>query len=146
MKLLSIKYSATHVKAIGPYRATLGASGYDLTAVDHIVIQPGCVEIIDTYVIFEIPPGFEGQVRPRSSMGRNKVILVNSIGTIDSDYRGTVKLQYLNLSNIPYVIEPGDRIGQIVFCEISSPALVHVDETELRVTERGKGGFGSTGK
>jgi dUTP pyrophosphatase len=127
-------------------RATSGSSGYDLASAEgaELSIPPGAVALVRTGLALELPPGVEGQVRSRSGLAaRNGVFVLNSPGTIDSDYRGEVKIVLANLGAAPFVVVPGDRIAQLVFMQVPSVCLVTVDE--LVPTGRGSGGFGSSG-
>lgn len=129
-----------------PSVATSGAAGADLrAAVDaELVLQPGGREAVPTGLVMEIPSGFEGQVRPRSGLAiRQGLTVVNAPGTIDSDYRGEVKVLLVNLGSEPAVISRGDRIAQLVIAPVTRAQYVEVDE--LTESERGTGGFGSTG-
>lgn len=129
-----------------PQYATEGSAGMDLRAdiKESIVLQPLERRLIPTGLYMEIPLGFEGQVRPRSGMAVNKgITCLNTPGTIDSDYRGEVKVLLVNLSNEPQTISPADRIAQIVFVKIEIADVTLVEE--LNLTERAAGGFGHTG-
>ena len=129
-----------------PQYSTLSAAGMDLRAniSDSIVLKPLQRTIVKTGVFIELPLGYEAQVRPRSGLALKKGITVlNSPGTIDSDYRGEVGVILVNLSEEKFVIKNGERIAQIV---VSKHERVEWDESEkLKVTTRGYGGFGSTG-
>jgi dUTP pyrophosphatase len=109
-----------------------------------IALAPGARVAVPTGLAFEIPAGFEGQVRPRSGLARKHGIgLPNAPGTIDSDYRGEVMVLLINLGSEPHVIEPGDRIAQLVIAPV---AMAELEEApDLGATERGAGGFGHTG-
>lgn len=110
-----------------------------------LVIKPGQRVLVPTGLCYEIPPGFEIQVRPRSGLSlKTNLLVVNSPGTIDADYRGEVKVILGNFGNNDEVIEHGDRIAQVVFAPITQAEFTVVDE--LSDTQRGSGGFGSTGK
>jgi dUTP pyrophosphatase len=127
-------------------RATSGSSGYDLASAEdqQLKILPGAVALVRTGWALELPPGLEGQVRSRSGLAaRSSVFVLNSPGTIDSDYRGEVKVVLANFGNAPFSVSPGDRIAQLVFVQVPNVCLVAVDE--LTATERGAGGFGSSG-
>lgn len=129
-----------------PEYATPGSSGMDLRAniTDPVTIMPMERKLIPTGLMMEIPVGFEGQVRPRSGMAVNKgITCLNTPGTIDSDYRGEVKVLLINLSNEEQVIQAGDRIAQIVFVKIEMANVELVQQ--LNQTERAAGGFGHTG-
>lgn len=129
-----------------PAYATAGSAGMDLRAhiPETIYLQPLERRLIPTGLFMEIPIGFEGQVRPRSGMAVNKgITCLNTPGTIDSDYRGEVKVLLVNLSNERQEINPADRIAQIVFVKIEIADVTLVEE--LNHTERAAGGFGHTG-
>mgnify|MGYP005820943939 CR=1 FL=1 len=130
-----------------PSYETEASAGLDLRANldESFMIQPLERTLVKTGLFLEIPQGFEAQVRPRSGLALKKGITVlNSPGTIDADYRGEVGVILVNLSQSPFVVEDGDRIAQLVFAEVTQ-AEWEVTE-ELTQTERGEGGFGSTGK
>lgn len=129
-----------------PRYQTPGSAGMDLHAalVEAIVLQPGTRAKVPTGLCFAIPYGYEGQVRPRSGLaGKHGVTVVNAPGTIDSDYRGEVAVVLVNLGSEPVTIAPLDRMAQVVFARHEIATLVEVDDLEL--TERGGGGYGSTG-
>ena len=132
-----------------PTYETKDAAGADLRASlaekGSIVIKPGQRILIPTGLCFEIEAGYEVQVRPRSGLSlKTNLLVVNSPGTIDADYRGEVKVIMGNFGNEDEVIEHGDRIAQMVLAPITQAKFDIVDE--LSSTERGSGGFGSTGK
>jgi dUTP pyrophosphatase len=129
-----------------PRRQSLLASGLDLVAAlkDPVVIAPQERALISTGVAFSIPSGFEGQVRTRSGLAlKNGLVVLNSPGTIDADYRGEIKVILANFSSEPFTVEFGMRIAQIVFCPVSLMPLLEAEE--LSETTRGALGFGSTG-
>ena len=129
-----------------PRPATAGAAGSDLrAAVDaELVIAPGCRALVPTGFRIAIPEGFEGQVRPRSGLAlRDGISVPNAPGTIDSDYRGELKVILMNLGREPFVVKRGDRIAQLVIAPVPSVEFCEVDD--LDATERGEGGFGHTG-
>lgn len=129
-----------------PSRASEHAAGFDLrAAVDTpLVLSPGERALVPTGISVAIPPGYEGQVRPRSGLAiRNGIALVNAPGTIDADYRGEVQVIAINLGREPFTIARGDRIAQLVIAPVLDVALELVDA--LDETVRGGGGFGSTG-
>lgn len=130
-----------------PLYATEGSSGMDVRAAidDDVVLEAGKVELISTNLIVEIPEGFEIQVRPRSGLAaKNGIGLLNSPGTIDSDYRGEVKIILFNFSKEDFVIKRGDRIAQLILSKFYRAEL---NQTEnLSSSSRGEGGFGHTGK
>lgn len=127
-----------------PERQTEMASGFDLSNVfwDDKVIEPGARLKVPTGLCFEIPEGYEGQVRPRSGLSA-KFGIVAAFGTIDSDYRGEVAVTLYNNSFNKFKLEPGTRVAQIVFCPVIYPTLEEVNE--IGETNRGDRGFGSTG-
>ena len=129
-----------------PSRATPGSSGLDLcAAVDApIILEPGARALVPTGFIWEIPVGFEGQVRPRSGLAlKHGLGLLNSPGTVDSDYRGEVCVILCNLGQRPFTVERGLRIAQMVVAPVSPAEPVEV--MEVSDTARGGGGFGHTG-
>lgn len=142
MKLKIINKS----KNENPSYATNGASGMDLRANldEDLVIKSGEIELVPTGIFMEIPEGYEGQVRARSGLAlKYGISLPNGIGTIDSDYRGELKVILINHGKEDFVIKNGDRIAQIVFIKYEKAELEIVES--LEDTERSEGGFGSTG-
>tara|TARA_B100001123_G_scaffold404329_1_gene493606 strand:- start:342 stop:779 length:438 start_codon:yes stop_codon:yes gene_type:complete len=130
-----------------PAYKTFGSSGMDLMAYlkGKIVIAPGKTAVIPTGIAIAIPKNYEVQIRPRSGLAAKKNITVlNTPGTVDSDYRGEIKIILINLSKKPFMIKSGDRIAQMVLCPIVKAKFKEVQN--LPNTIRGKGGFGSTGK
>ncbi len=130
-----------------PARATQGSSGVDLMAAvsSPVVIDPGKRFLIPTGIKVSIPRGYEWQIRPRSGNAlKHGITVLNSPGTIDSDYRGEVQIILANLGNEPFVVERGDRIAQAVLAPVASPVFKTVEK--LPDTERGDGGFGHSGK
>jgi dUTP pyrophosphatase len=132
---------------INPEYATVNSAGVDLKAnieID-ITLKPFERVLIPTGIYIEIPTGFEAQIRPRSGLALNHGITVlNSPGTIDSDYRGEIKVIIINLGAENYTIKIGDKISQMVFCKYEKINWVDVDS--ISYTNRGGGGFGHTGK
>lgn len=129
-----------------PSYATEGAAGMDLLAAvgEPVVIAPGARAVIPTGLAMAIAPGFEGQVRARSGRARREgLALVNAPGTIDEDYRGEVQVLVINLGQQPITIARGERFAQLVICPVFRAEVREVDS--LDSTERGGGGFGSTG-
>src|ERR1700712_1089358 len=128
-----------------PAYATAGAAGMDVVSAEALTLQPGSRKAVATGFSIAIPAGYEVQVRPRSGLAlKNGVTCLNTPGTIDSDYRGEVKIILANLSHEPFVIARGDRIAQLVPAPVPRARLVETDT--LDTTERGTGGFGSTGR
>jgi len=127
-----------------PSYETSGSAGMDVRAAENIVIAPGHRGLVGTGLAFAIPQGYEIQVRPRSGLALKKGIgIPNSPGTIDSDYRGELKIILFNHGEEDFIIERGDRIAQIVVAPVQRGVLKEVDR--LDGTARGEGGFGSTG-
>lgn len=132
-----------------PAYATAGAAGFDLRAnlESPVSLNPGERKLIPTGLFMEIPLGYEGQVRPRSGLALKRGLTVlNTPGTVDADYRGEVGVILINKSSEVQVIEHGERIAQMVIAKHETPEIEVVNSTEeLESTERGAGGFGSTG-
>ena len=129
-----------------PKYETSGSSGMDLAAnIDaNINIDPGKTAIIPTGLALSIPKGFEVQIRPRSGLAaKQKISVLNTPGTIDADYRGEIKVILINLGRETFKVEKGLRIAQMVVCPVVQAQLKEVND--LSETERGEGGFGSTG-
>jgi dUTP pyrophosphatase len=129
-----------------PEYETPGAAGADLRArlsAPAEILPLGRAKI-PTGLILEIPPGYEAQVRPRSGLAaRHGITVLNSPGTIDSDYRGELEVILVNLGSLPFTVNDGDRIAQMVFAPVVQAVMAETDS--LSATERGEGGFGSTG-
>ena len=127
-----------------PAYATEGAAGMDVVAAESLVLAPGARHAVATGFAFAIPDGYEVQVRPRSGLAlKHGVTCLNTPGTIDSDYRGEVKVILANLGTEPFPIERGDRIAQLVAAPVQRAVFDEV--YDLDNTVRGSGGFGSTG-
>lgn len=132
-----------------PVSQTAHAAGLDLLAAlpagEPLVLAPGARAAVPTGLRMAIPPGFEGQVRPRSGLAlKHGLTVANAPGTIDADYRGEVKVILINLGTEPVHLARGERIAQLVIAPVVAAVLVAVDS--LDQTERGTGGFGSTGR
>lgn len=130
-----------------PEYATDGSAGMDLRAwlTDPVELQPLERKLIPTGLFIELPQGYEAQVRPRSGLAiKQGITCLNSPGTIDSDYRGEIKIVLINLSSEPQVLAPGDRIAQMVVQKVERISWQAVES--LTETSRSEGGFGSTGK
>ncbi len=131
-----------------PQYATLGASGFDLRANEDTVLKAGEFKAIATGLYFKLPDGYEIQVRPRSGLAaKNGVTVLNSPGTVDSDYRGEVKVILINHSKVDFNIAKGDRIAQAVIGNVLAKNFINLNRVESisNDTDRGTGGFGSTG-
>jgi dUTP pyrophosphatase len=130
-----------------PAYATEGAAGLDIRAniTEAVVLSSLERQLIPTGLFVAIPLGFEIQIRPRSGLAfKHGITVLNTPGTIDADYRGEIKVLLVNLSNTPFSIEPGERIAQMVLAKHETLSWKRTEE--LPSTERGAGGFGSTGK
>lgn len=133
-----------------PKYETENSAGLDLRALldAPMIIKPMERVLVPTGIFLEIPSGFEGQVRARSGLSiKHGLTMVNGVGTVDSDYRGELKVPMINLGSEEFKVESGDRIAQIVFAKYETVSFESVDSTgELEKTERGAGGFGHTGR
>ena len=128
-----------------PSYATDGAAGLDLRADVAVTLAPGERALVPTGLAIAIPPGYEGQVRPRSGFAlRDGVTCLNSPGTVDADFRGELGVILVNLGQQPVAVKRGDRIAQLVIARVERAELAEV--AELPPTPRGGGGFGHTGK
>ena len=135
-----------HNKFVPEYK-TAGAAGMDLCAAitEGITLKPLERRLIPTGLKIELEHGYEAQIRPRSGLSiKHGISLINCVGTVDEDYRGEVCVPVVNLSNEEYTIQPDERIAQMVIARVEQAKIEVV--TELSETERGEGGFGSTGK
>ena len=128
-----------------PAYATEGAAGMDVVAAEDVTLAPGARHAVCTGLAMAIPPGFEVQVRPRSGLAlKHGISVPNTPGTIDSDYRGELKVILINLGDMPFEVRRGDRIAQLVLAPVVQAAWLEVDH--LAETARGAGGFGSSGR
>lgn len=130
-----------------PAYETSGSAGMDLRAFieEEIVLKPLERKLVATGLFIELPEGYEAQLRPRSGLAfKHGISLPNTPATIDSDYRGEIKIALINLSNENFTIKTGERIAQMVIAKHEKAELIQV--AELNETKRGEGGFGSTGK
>ena len=130
-----------------PSRATAGSAGYDLSAAvkRDLVLAPGDRALVPTGYRIAIPPGYEGQIRPRSGLALSHgILLPNAPGTIDSDYRGELKVILLNAGEKSHRIRRGDRIAQLVIAPVTTAEFCERDQ--LEPTDRGEGGFGHSGR
>lgn len=145
MTVLKIQRLAHNVNV--PEYKTEGAAGMDLCAAisEPVVLKPLERKLIPTGLKIELEHGYEAQIRPRSGLSiKHGISLINCVGTIDEDYRGEVCIPIVNLSNQSYVIQPGERVAQMIIAKYEQAKIEVV--TELTETVRGEGGFGSTGK
>jgi dUTP pyrophosphatase len=130
-----------------PAYATAGSAGVDLCAAveAELLIEPGACVLVPSGFAIELPEGYEAQVRPRSGLAlRHGITLPNAPGTIDSDYRGEIKVILMNLGSEPFVVRRGERIAQLVVAPVQRAVFVEVQD--LEDTDRGSGGFGHTGR
>ncbi len=143
---VTVRIRRLHPDARLPHRQTEHAAGLDLHARldEPIVLEPGDVRLVPCGFAMAIPPGWEAQVRPRSGLAvRHGISMPNTPGTIDADYRGEVAVPLINHGREPFVVEPAMRIAQMVIAPVAHAVVREVDT--LDETERGSGGFGSTG-
>lgn len=134
----------TRDTAVIPTRATPGSAGYDLSAAEDATIEPHTWKAVDTGIAIQIPTDCYARVAPRSGLAF-KLGLDVFAGVVDSDYRDSIKVILMNHGTQPFVVHKGDRIAQLVFERIYTPDLREQTYAELTHTERGQGGFGSTG-
>lgn len=141
---MKIKFKKLITGATIPFFATKGAAGMDITTVEGYVLAPGERHIFGTGLACAVEEGYEVQVRPRSGLAcKSGITVLNTPGTIDSDYRGEIRICLYNTNAHNHVIMPGERIAQLVINKIEQPEIEEVED--LDETERGEGGFGSTG-
>ncbi|MEK8022424.1 MAG: dUTP diphosphatase [Candidatus Hydrogenedentota bacterium] len=145
LSAVPVKVRSIREDARIPKQAHAGDAGFDLHAAgDEIVLQPGDRAKVPTGLAFEIPVGYEIQVRPRSGLAiKSGITCLNSPGTIDSGYRGEVCVILYNASREPFTVRSGDRVAQAVLARVES--ILWVESDELESSSRGEGGFGSTG-
>lgn len=141
---IDVKVQRIHPDAVLPVYQTVGASGMDLCSVETDTIMPKSLEVIATGLKVEIPEGYEMQIRPRSGLAaKHGITVLNTPGTVDSDYRGEIKVILMNHGSLPFEVVPGMRIAQAVLVPVVKAVLS--DETSISETARGEGGFGHTG-
>jgi dUTP pyrophosphatase len=145
--MVKVKRLASGLGLPLPTQMTAQSAGFDLPAAvsEPAVLAPGDIRLVPCGFAMALPPGYEAQVRPRSGMAsRHGVTLVNTPGTIDADYRGEVQVPLINLGRLPFTVERGMRVAQMVVLPVPRVRLMEVDE--LDETARGSGGFGHTGQ
>ncbi len=144
----NVQLKKSHPDAVIPVYQTAGSAGADLVSVEDVDIAPGKVVMVDVGFSIAIPEGFQIEVRPRSGLAvKHAVTVLNSPGTIDSDYRGPVKVLLINHGTEAYMVNKGDRIAQMVIAPVCRPSDGIIEEVKnLDATARGEGGFGSTGR
>ena len=141
----SIKIKKLLDNAVIPAKQTPNSAGYDICSAVDMVIPSSCFCAVSTGIAIELPVGYEAQVRPRSGLAfKHGITVLNAPGTIDADYRGEIKVALINHGKADYEIKAGDRIAQLVFGKLCDVTLE--ESATLSDTERGEGGFGSTGR
>ena len=141
---MTLAFRRIHPDAVLPAYAHPSDAGMDVRSVDDVEIAPGGRALVHTGLVMNLPPGYEAQVRPRSGLAlKHGVTVLNTPGTIDSGYRGEVGVILANLGDAPFPVRKGDRIAQIVVTPVTQAEIVETDEVDA--TDRGAGGFGSTG-
>lgn len=144
---LVVLFTKLHPEAKSPIQGSALAAGWDLRTVETCEIKKGISTKVPTGLAVSIPQGYEGQIRARSSLGAKGIILPNGIGTIDADYRGQIHVLMTWIGEgDSTIIEAGERIAQMVISEVPRVNFLEVEPDELGSTERGDGGFGSTGR
>ena len=144
---VEVRIARIHADAQLPVQGSDLAAGFDLHSVERVEVRKGTTEMLPTGLILAIPAGWEGQVRCRSGLGKRGLILPNGIGTIDADYRGELMvLAHWIGEGDSFVVEKGERIGQLLLKRVPEIRFIEVDKNDLEDTGRGAGGFGSTGR
>jgi len=140
----NLKIKLINKDAILPFQANAGDAGLDLFSSEEKLIKPGEAELISTGIVLELPQGTEAQVRPRSGLAlRHSVTVLNSPGTIDEGYRGEIKVILINHGKTDFKIDKHMRIAQMVIAPVPKVNIIQVEEVSS--SERGEGGFGSSG-
>lgn len=142
-KKVTVKVKKAHPGVPTPAYQTAGAAGCDVCSQEDAILRNGEVKVLSTGLFLEVPEGYECQIRPRSGLAARGITILNAPGTLDSDYRGELKVILHSIANQPVKITTGDRIAQLVFAPVTRVDFEVVEE--LGKTERGEGGFGSTG-
>jgi dUTP pyrophosphatase len=148
MAAVGLRIARLRADAVLPRYATEGAAGLDLSAAldEPLLIEPRARVRVPTGLVVALPPGHEGQVRPRSGLAfKHGLTVLNAPGTIDEDYRGELAVLLVNLGEEPVRILPGDRIAQLVIAPVTRVSVELAEPATLEQTARGSGGFGSTG-
>lgn len=141
---MTLSFKRVHKDAVLPAYAHPSDAGMDIRSVEAMMIPVGKRSLVHTGLIVNLPLGFEAQVRPRSGLAlKQGVTVLNTPGTIDAGYRGEIGVVLINLGESDFEIKVGDRIAQIVIAPVTQPTIV--EATEIEETDRGAGGFGSTG-
>ena len=141
---MTVRFKRLSPDAVLPAYAHPGDAGMDLKSVDDLEIAPGARALVHTGLVMMLPPGWEAQVRPRSGLAlKHGITVLNTPGTIDAGYRGEVGVILANLGDSPFAVRKGDRIAQVVVAPVTTAAIEETDVVDD--TDRGGGGFGSTG-
>ena len=144
---LIIEFAKLNPEAINSNPGVTPSSGWDLYALEETIVKRNTSSMIKTGLAIAIPIGWEGQIRCRSSLGKKGMIMPNGIGTIDSDYRGELMVLATWIGQgDEFVVQKGERVAQLLFSRVPSVKFVERDFDQLGSTDRGTGGFGSTGK
>ena len=144
---LNIEFAKLDSDAIIPTKGSPHAAGWDLYALEETIVRRNVSSMIKTGLAIAIPNGWEGQIRCRSSLGKKGMIMPNGIGTIDSDYRGELMVLATWIGeDESFTVNAGERVAQLLFAPVPSVTIVETEYDNLGQTERGKGGFGSSGK
>ena len=141
---MTLRFRKVHPDAVLPSYAHPSDAGMDVRSVEDLTIAPGKRALVHTGLVMLLPPKYEAQVRPRSGLAlKSGVTVLNTPGTIDSGYRGEVGVILANFGETDFQVKKGDKIAQIVIAPVTQPEIV--ETTEMDETDRGAGGFGSTG-
>lgn len=141
---MTVAFKKLSPEAVLPAYAHPGDAGMDVCSVENLTVAPGGRALVHTGLAMALPPGYEAQVRPRSGLALKRgVTVLNTPGTIDEGYRGEIGVILANFGDSDFVVEKGDRIAQMVIAPVTRAEVVEVDEVDS--TDRGAGGFGSTG-
>ena len=141
---MTLRFKRVHPDAVLPSYAHPSDAGMDVRSVEDLTLAPGKRALVHTGLVMLLPPSYEAQVRPRSGLAlKNGVTVLNSPGTIDSGYRGEVGVILINLGDVDFTVRKGDKVAQLVIAPVTQPDVVEVSEVDE--TDRGAGGFGSTG-
>ena len=144
---IHVKFAKLDAAAQLPTQGSAQAAGWDLYALEETVVPKGASVMIPTGLACAIPEGWEGQIRCRSSLGKKGMILPNGVGTIDSDYRGELKVLATWIGEgDTFTVAKGERVAQMLFAPVPLVRIEEVDFNDLETTERGVGGFGSSGQ
>lgn len=142
---MTLGFKRVHPDAVLPAYAHPSDAGMDIRSVEALTIPVGARKLVHTGLVIELPPFYEAQVRPRSGLAlKSGVTVLNTPGTVDSGYRGEIGVILANFGEAPFAVAKGDKIAQLVIAPVTQPTVVEV--AEVAATDRGSGGFGSTGR